>query len=44
LRSRIAGVALDLLAALRTEEFEFSHKFDWLPNVPAFEEKAGGVS
>jgi hypothetical protein len=28
LRSRIAGVALDLLAALRAEEFEFSHKFD----------------
>jgi hypothetical protein len=28
LRSRIAGVAQDLLDALRAEEFEFSHKFD----------------
>jgi hypothetical protein len=28
LRSGIAGVALDLLAALRAGEFEFRHKFD----------------
>ena len=35
LHSRIAGVALDLLAALRTVEFEFSHKFYWPRNAPA---------
>ena len=30
LRPGIASVALDLLAALRAEEFEFSHKFYWV--------------
>ena len=33
LRSRIAGVALDLLAALRAGELEFNHKFYWPRNV-----------
>jgi len=37
LRSRIAGVALNVLAAERAGEFEFSHKFDWPQNVPASE-------
>jgi len=34
LRSRIASVALDLPAALRTEKFEFSHKFYWPREMP----------
>jgi hypothetical protein len=37
LPARIAGVALDMLAALRAEELEFSHKFYWPQNVPAFD-------
>jgi hypothetical protein len=32
--SRIAGVALDVLTALRTEELEFSHKFYWPQDAP----------
>jgi hypothetical protein len=30
----MAGVALDVLAALRAVEFEFRHTFDWPQNVP----------
>src|SRR5208282_5624884 len=37
LRSRMTGIALNVLAAERAGEFEFSHKFYWPQNVPASE-------
>jgi len=36
LRSRIAGVALDVLAAARAGKLEFSHKFYRLWNLTVF--------
>jgi hypothetical protein len=41
LRSRIGGVALDVLTASRAGELKFSHKFYWPSNAPVSDTTRG---